>query len=235
MLKYEEVAYSIEKYIRENNLKQNDKLLSTEELMAKYDVSKSTVVKALSYLQQKGMIYQLRGSGIFVRRTNRKGYINLFENQGFTSLFDYSNISSKVIEIEEKQADEKIAENLSLPIGSIVIYVKRLRYIENQIFCLEESYYDKETVPYINKEIAEHSIYAYVKNVLKVKLGYSDKFLQVVKLTDDVAELLELKEGDPALVTEEIFHKANGETFNFSKITYHYVYSQFYAASVEVK
>ena len=235
MLKYEEIARNIELYIREHNLRQNDKLPSTEELMNHYKVSKSTIVKALSYLQQKGMIYQLRGSGIFVRRTNRKGYINLFENQGFTSLFDYSNVSAKVLAIEEIGADEEVAESLNIAVNEPVLYVKRLRYIEKQIFCVEESYFNKTTVPYVNKEIAEQSLYQYLTNVLKVKLGYSDKFLHVIKLSEETAQLLDLKKDDPALLTEEIFHKGNGEPFNFSKITYHYINSQFYMASVEMK
>ncbi|MGX7031366.1 GntR family transcriptional regulator [Vagococcus zengguangii] len=235
MLKYEEIAHNIERYIREHNLRQNDKLPSTEEMMNEYQVSKSTIVKALSYLQQKGMIYQLRGSGIFVRRTNRKGYINLFENQGFTSLFDYSNVSAKVLAIEELGANEEVAESLNIAVGEPVLYVKRLRYIEEQIFCVEESYFNKMTVPYVNKEIAEQSLYQYLTNVLKVKIGYSDKFLHVIKLSEQVAQLLELEKDDPALLTEEIFHKGNGEPFNFSKITYHYVNSQFYMASVEMK
>lgn len=235
LLKYQEIAKNIENYIKKNNLKQNDKLPSTEELMTFFEVSKSTIVKALAYLQQKGMIYQLRGSGIFVRRTNRRGYINLFENQGFTSLFDYSNISAKVILIEEIQATEEVADSLNCLVEEHVWHIKRIRYIENQIFCVEESYFKKDLVPYINKEIAEHSIYQYLTDVLKIKIGYSDKFLHVIKLSEEMASLLELQAGDPALLSEEIFHAAKGEPFNYSKVTYHYIHSQFYTHSIEIK
>ena len=55
-----------------------DKLPSVEQLKARYEVSKSTIIKALAILQRDGMIFQTRGSGIYVRNKINQGYINLF-------------------------------------------------------------------------------------------------------------------------------------------------------------
>lgn len=83
MLKYQQIATEIETYIEEHQLQQGDKLPVLETLMAQFEVSKSTITKSLELLEQKGAIFQVRGSGIFVRKHKRKGYISLLSNQGF--------------------------------------------------------------------------------------------------------------------------------------------------------
>lgn len=83
MIKYQQIADEIETYIEENALQQGDKLPVLEALMAYFNVSKSTITKALDLLEKKGAVFQVRGSGIFVRRHRRNGYNSLLSNQGF--------------------------------------------------------------------------------------------------------------------------------------------------------
>ena len=86
MLKYQQIASDIEKYIVTHELQQGDKLPVLETLMNQFAVSKSTIIKSLDLLERKGIVYQVRGSGIFVRRHRRKGYISLLSNQGFKKI-----------------------------------------------------------------------------------------------------------------------------------------------------
>lgn len=71
ILKYQQIAIEIEKHIEDNALQQEDKLLVLGALMAHFEGSKSTITK-LNLLEKKGAIFQVRGSGIFVRRLKRK-------------------------------------------------------------------------------------------------------------------------------------------------------------------
>src|SRR5699024_12311382 len=100
MLKYQKIAYEIKKYIEDNDLQQGHKLPVLEKLMKQFSASKSTLSNALDLLENKGDIYQVRGSGIFVRRHKRKKYINLLSKQGFKKDIEHLKITSKVIEIE---------------------------------------------------------------------------------------------------------------------------------------
>ena len=68
MLKYQLIANQIENTIYENDLPKGTKLPTVEQLACDYNVSKSTIVKALESLVLKGIVYQVQGSGIFVRR-----------------------------------------------------------------------------------------------------------------------------------------------------------------------
>ncbi|WP_437832741.1 GntR family transcriptional regulator (plasmid) [Niallia taxi] len=228
MLKYQQIATEIEKYIEENSLQQGDKLPVIEALMNQYEVSKSTITKSLELLEKKGIIFQVRGSGIFVRRHHRKGYISLLSNQGFKKDLEDYQITSQIIDFDVRKPTLEAVQSLNLQETDEVYYVKRVRYINGQTLCLEESYYHKGIITYLNKEIISESIFHYITEGLGLKLGFSDMYLQVGKLQEEEASLLGLQSGDPKLCAESIFHLTNGQPFDFSKVTYNYEQSQFF-------
>ncbi|WP_214812594.1 GntR family transcriptional regulator [Exiguobacterium sp. s181] len=227
MLKYQQIANEIEQYIHEQNLKQGDKLPVLEQMMNEYAVSKSTITKALELLERKGVIFQLRGSGIFVRRHNRPGYMSLFSTQGFKSNLGDRVLTSGVIDVSVMKPDALVAENLGIGVSDDVYRVERVRYVDGEVLCHEESYYVKAIVPYLNREIVADSIFDYVQSALGVTIGFSDMYLQVDRLTEVEAGHLGLQENDPTLRIETIFHLTNGKPFDYSRITYHYAHSQF--------
>lgn len=228
MLKYQQIAIEIEKYIQENELQQGAKLPILEAFMAQFDVSKSTITKSLELLERKGVIFQVRGSGIFVRRHRRKGYISLLSNQGFKKDLEDFTITSKVIELDVIKPTQVVADNLNISPNDDVYYVKRVRYINGETLCLEESYYNKTMITYLNKEIVSESIFHYIQEGLGLKVGFSDIFLHAHKLNEEEALYLGLNEGDPKLYVEQIFHLTNGQPFDFSKVTYNYKQSHFF-------
>lgn len=228
MLKYQEIAEKIERYIEENGLKQGSKLPVIEALMKQYGVSKSTIIKTLELLEKKGIIFQVRGSGIFVRRQNRKGYISLLSNQGFKKDLEDYVLTSTIIELEVRKPTEEVSINLNMELNEDVYYVKRIRYINGQTLCLEESWYNKSIITYLNKEIVSESIFHYITEGLGLKVGFSDVYLQVDKLNEEEATFLGLEKDAPKLLVESIFHLTNGQPFDFSKVTYNYQQSQFF-------
>ncbi|TWT25425.1 GntR family transcriptional regulator [Planomicrobium sp. CPCC 101110] len=232
MLKYQHIAEEIENYIEEHKLQQGDKLPVLQDLMSQFEVSKSTVTKALELLETKGVVFQVRGSGIFVRRHKRKGYISLLSNQGFKKNLEEFQITSKVIQLDVRKPTTEAALNLNIGPDDDVYYVKRVRYIQGQPLCLEESYFNKSIVTYLNNEIITESIFNYITDGLGLNVGFSDMFLHIDKLTEEEAGYLGLEKGDPKLYVESIFHLTNGQPFDFSKVTYNYVQSQFFIQAV---
>ncbi|MFY0762376.1 GntR family transcriptional regulator [Metabacillus dongyingensis] len=231
MLKYQQIATEIEKDIEENALQQGDKLPVLEALMTRFEVSKSTITKSLDLLEKKGIVFQVRGSGIFVRRHKRKGYISLLSNQGFKKSLEDFQITSEVIELDVRKPTKEAALNLNMELDDDVYYVKRVRYIYGLTLCLEESYFNKSIITYLNNEIVSESIFNYLTEGLGLKIGFADTFLHVNKLTDEEAKYLGLKKGDPKLYVESVFHLTNGQPFDFSKVTYNYEQSQFFIQS----
>lgn len=152
----------------------------------------------------------------------------MLSNQGFKKDLEDYELTSKIIELEVRKPTEEVALNLNLDVNEDVYYVKRIRYINGQTLCLEESYYNKSIITYLNKEIVTESIFHYITEGLGLKVGFSDVYLQVEKLNEEEAAYLKLEKDDPKLLVESIFHLANGQPFDFSKVTYNYQQSQFF-------
>ncbi|ENH98161.1 transcriptional regulator family protein [Gracilibacillus halophilus YIM-C55.5] len=228
MLKYQAIANEIKQFIEDNDLQQGHKLPVLESLMSQFKASKSTIINALDLLEKKGDVYQVRGSGIFVRRHRRKGYINLLSNQGFKKDLDNFQITSEVIELDVRKPNSEVADSLNIHIHDDVYYVKRIRYINGKTLCLEESFFNKAIVTYLNKEIVSESIFNYIQEGLGLKIGFSDLYIHVDKLTAEEGKYLGLNEGVPKLFAETIFHLTNGQPFDFSKVTYNYEQSHFF-------
>lgn len=235
MLKYQIIANEIENNIYSNDLPQGTKLPTVEALASEYKVSKSTIVKAVESLVSKGLVYQLQGSGIFVRRRNRNGYIDLNITQGFTTSLKEFNITSKVLDFDLIRADEEIAKLIECDVNDEAYFIKRVRYINDEIMCYEEAYYKKSIVPYLTEEIAKGSIFEYLQTALNLKPGFSDRYLHLEKLDNNLANILKLEPGDPAMVVLEQIYLPSGVSFNVSKLVYNYKNTQFFLQSSYVK
>lgn len=221
-VKYKDIAYSIEGAILYGQYNKSAKLPTEEELMKEYLVSRNTIRKAISLLVDRGYVYQVQGSGIFIRQTSKDGYITLGNMRGLTGDFPSKVITTKLLVLEQVKADVEIAKKMKCVEGTELYHVKRLRYLDGYSFAVEYSYYNKNIVPYLNNEIVEKSIYSYILNDLKLNIGFADKIIYCDKLSTEHSELLQLSEGDPATIIEDTVYLTNGLIFDVSKVVYNY-------------
>ena len=227
--KYIEIAQKLEQYIIDNNLEQGAKLPIFTELLTKYQISKSTLVKAFEILQKRGLIYQVQGSGTFVRRPKRDGYVNFLENNGFTSDLTDHLSKAKVIELEIITAPKEIQS--AFKCGPEAFYhLKRIRYLNQRSLCIEESFYRKSIVPFINEQVAEGSMFAYIHQ-LGHNISFSDKYMRIRQLSAKEGALLDLPAASPTLEVHEIYYLASGLPFDYSFTTYNYQNSRFFIQS----
>ncbi|MBP2057361.1 GntR family transcriptional regulator of bglA [Lactobacillus colini] len=230
MKKYQLVADKIRQAIKKNNLKRGDKLPKIKDLVDEFGVSKATVLQALALLAKQGTVYKIQGSGIFVREpADLEGYMSLLTNRGLTGVVD--NISTEVISIDELDEPPEKAKKYFEDEDLRCYCLKRLRKTNDKPFVLEESYYLKKYVPFISKEIAQGSMFKYISEGLNEEIRFSDKFMWVEKLNECVANKLELKAGDPALIVNDLYYMGNGKIFDVSFLTYNYQNSKFFDQS----
>lgn len=232
MLKYEQVAKLIAAFIKKEKLGQGDKLPSIDQLTERFEVSKTTIIKALEVLEIKGRIYQVRGSGIFVRQSQRPGFINLTGAEGFANDLSGFDTKAEVLSLETLKANEKLQEILKLSPEEDVFCLRRLRLIQGLPYCLEESYYSKRHVLFLNEEIARASVFTYLQEDLKLKFGFADIYFRISNLSKDQAKLLKQANNDATLLTESIYYLHNGEPFNYSVLRYHKDQAQFFLPSL---
>jgi GntR family transcriptional regulator of bglA len=220
--KYETIVNILEKEILDGKYDSNKKLPTEEELIARLNVSKNTVRKAIDILVTKGYIYRVQGSGIFLRDFTREGCMDIREMNGLTKTYSNNNLKSKVLELSLINADEELASKMRCNVNTKLYYVKRVRYLSGEPMEIEESYYNKDIIPYLNEEICSKSIFSYIINDLKLKIGFADRVISCEKLNEEEAELLNLKKDDPTLIINNTVFLSSGIVFDVSLEKYNY-------------
>ncbi|PGK09267.1 GntR family transcriptional regulator [Bacillus cereus] len=220
--KYKQIADVLEQNIRDGLFNETKKLPTEEALMNRFEVSRNTIRKVISQLVNRGYIFQVQGSGMFLRETSVTDYINLGSLRGLTKNLVSQNIETKVLELEVIDADEEIAKQMQCEAGTRLYFLKRLRIVDAKPFSIEVSYFKKDIIPYLNEEIALSSVYSYFIEDLRLNIGFADKVISCEKVNKDNAQLLELNEGDPALLIENTVYLVNGTIFELSQSMFHY-------------
>ncbi|MED1059892.1 GntR family transcriptional regulator [Bacillus mycoides] len=220
--KYKQIADVLEQNIRDGLFNETKKLPKEEALMNRFEVSRNTIRKVVSQLVNRGYIFQVQGSGMFLRETSVTDYINLGSLRGLTKNLVSQNIETKVLEIEVIEANEEIVERMQCEIGTRLYFLKRVRIVDGKPFSIEVSYFKKDIIPYLNEEIALSSVYSYFIEDLRLNIGFADKVISCEKINKENAKLLELNEGDPALLIENTVYLVNGTIFELSQSMFHY-------------
>ena len=216
-LKYETVAAGIRALIS-TSLAPHDPLPSERELMASYDVSRTTVRSAIKKLVDEGRVYNIRGSGTFVgsiasftRTLKLKSFTEDMTNRGFSA-------SSKILAVAMIEADQEIAGHLAIPIGTKCTHMRRLRLADNHAMAIEDVYLPKTVVAIEDLQLNE-SLY--------VQLGASDhevyraeEDIRAINLTAKDSRLLEVPDGSAALQVQRVGSSRKGQLVEFARTIY---------------
>lgn len=228
MTKYESIANQIADRINNNEFSETHKIPTEDQLVEEYKVSKNTVRSAIKVLMKAGLIFPVQGSGMFIRETRKYNTVFLSGTRGITKDHPGNHLINKCLSLEIIHADDNLAQIMQCEIGTPIYYIERLRIVDDAPYAIEYTYYNKDIIPYINKEIVESSIYGYIKNDLHISFGFADKYISSRKLTEKESQLLKLEVGDPAIIIEDNVYLSNGTLFNSSNVVYNYKLAHFF-------
>lgn len=222
--KYQKISSTIESQIENGYYDQ--KLPTEDELIQTFGVSRNTIRKAIDILVKKGYIIPIQGSGMFIRDVASNG-VNLENFRGLTSDYPNHKIGTELLIFTTINAPSEIAKAMKCEVGTELYHVVRLRKIDDIPWVIEYSYFNKTLIPYLNREIIEHSIYHYIRTTIKNQLGYVDRIIEAGKLGAHDASLLGLQEGDPSLVSINKAMFKTGEIFDYSINIHNYKHARF--------
>ena len=185
MKKYKQIFKLLEQDILNEKYQINDYLPSEHELVQTYKVSRDTIRKSLDLLQKAGLIQKRRGQGSKVIQqeqidfpvSNLTSYQELVRQHGMNS-------KTNVIQLEKITVDKKLSSLTGFPEYRLVWRIIRQRVVDGIASVLDIDYLDKSFVPSINREIAEHSIYAYLEDELGLHISYAQKEITIDPATN---------------------------------------------------
>ncbi len=225
-VKYKVICDDLADEIYKGNYNETKKLPTEEELIEKYEVSRNTIRKAIDFLTRRGLVIPIQGSGVFLRGTLSKGCVNLEDFNGLTDSFG-ELITTKVNSFKLISADDKLAKIMECVVGTPIYFVERLRTVDGIPYVVEYSYYNKDVVPYLSEEIVGKSIYRYLREELKLPIGFVDRVITAGVLNEHDARELDLTPGEPALVSTNRAFMKNGVIFDYSIDIHNYKETKF--------
>jgi GntR family transcriptional regulator len=232
---HEEVYESIKSKIDNNEYELGKPLPREIDLSAIYKVSRQTVRKVLEKLKYEGYIYTIKGKGTFVKGKKTDYYLSNIES--FSEIISKQGATPNSIILCAKliEADPRIANELSMPIGSNCFYVERVRKADDVIMCYEETYISSDLCPELDKYVSPNSsLYSLYENRYKLELGKGDFRLEATQATAKIAEMLRIRSHEPVLYMRANVKLSNGKQLYY--VDAYYVGSKYvFTTSLERK
>ena len=176
------------------------------ELCQMFDVSRPTIRKVLDYLEEEGIIERVQGRGTFY--IGNRMPIDYSDQSshgiGLYSILSYAGklTNSRVLQQNVELPTKKVASRLQLSEGELVFHLKRIRYVNGELYNIADDYIPLKYCPQIAevdftsaslmKTMEEHQIIPFRE----------EKTIEIFKADELEATYLNLKVGDPITVTK---------------------------------
>ncbi|MBI4731442.1 MAG: GntR family transcriptional regulator [Chloroflexi bacterium] len=130
---YEQVRLRLMERITAGEWDDGSPLPSENELSEHYGVSRITIRRAISEIVRGDFVYRKQGKGTFVKP--RDAYYLLGGAQDFPKNAQAlgKKARSEVIGFDWIPADETLAARLGLPTGERVLFIKMIRYLDDEV------------------------------------------------------------------------------------------------------
>ncbi|ENH98181.1 GntR family transcriptional regulator [Gracilibacillus halophilus YIM-C55.5] len=196
----------------------NEYLPSEHELMEQFQTSRETVRKALHLLAQNGYIQKIRGKGSLVIDRSKFD----FPVSGLVSFKELAeNLdqtpTTTVHQCERMTPSDFVRDQLRLAYTDQVWEVVRTRSFDNSRIILDKDYLAEKYVPYLTKDIAQDSIYAYVEGELELTISFAKKEIVVEEPTKEDRSLLDLEGFHNIVVIKNYVYLEDASLFQYTE------------------
>lgn len=201
----------------ENEMQENEKILSEREICEKYDLSRATVRQATAELEKEGYIYKKHGKGTFV--ASKKINQNL---QGFYSFTEEMKKrgkvpTTKVLKFEILPLNHEVAKKMHLTHGEIVYKFCRLRLADGESMMVETTYVPYNTFPGITKEtLSNNALYDIFRDSFNQKVEYAEEEFLPILTNESEAKNLKIEVGSPSLKINRFAYNKFGKIIEYT-------------------
>lgn len=215
---YFQVAQKIEAAIMDGELPAGSRLENEVALGDRLGLSRPTVRRAIQELVDKGLLVRRRGIGTQVVHGQVTRGVEL------TSLFEDltrsgKKPSTKMLEVKEVKADNKMAEILAVALGSPILYVKRLRLADNVPVSILENWLPADFVDLDREAMIEHGLYQLLRS-RGVNIRVAKQRIGARKSTTLESELLEIDKNSAVLTMDRTAYDNSGRAVEFGHHCY---------------
>ena len=190
--------------------------------METYSYSKDTIRKALSMLELDGYIQKRQGrnSVVLDHHHMKKQYLSELRTAGELNRPALHQIETELTDLYIVQGQADLMTIFEVDETVDFYRVGRVRTIDGERLEYEVSYFDRRIVPFLNREIAEGSIYHYLEDELGLKISHSRREISFRYANEEEKRLMDLGDYEMVVVVESTAYLANGQVFQAGSISY---------------
>ncbi|WP_158780638.1 GntR family transcriptional regulator [Pantoea sp. BAV 3049] len=200
----------VSEWIRENvykgELDTGDRIPSENQLMEILNVSRGTVKKAVTLLVNEGLLVQVQGKGTFVKSENisyslGEGLLSFAESLESQNL----KFNTQVVTSRIEPATKQVASKLRVEVGEPILYLERLRSVEDEKVMLIENRINMKLCPGIKDvNFNENNLFPTIERLSKRKIGFAESRYAARIIGNERGNYLEVKEDAPVLHLEQL-------------------------------
>jgi GntR family transcriptional regulator len=182
-----------------------------EDLCRIFNVSRVTVRTAVMELVRQGYLKRQQGRGTFVFRKTVSDGITMITRFREMLLDKDITYTTRVLARTVMMPIDDLDMKLRVPKDRHIIYIKRLRLIENEPVLLQETYIPYHICPLLLEEDVENqSLFDLFEKKYGIKITRVENHVEIAHITADEARFMGLSEGSPAILLSQYFF--SGET-----------------------
>jgi GntR family transcriptional regulator len=206
--RYLRVYTSLRNQIENLEYKVGELLPPEPELERLFDVSRTTVRKAVELLANQGFVHIQQGKGTSIldyKATQRLQYVTSFSEtlreQGF-------EVEHKVLSVQRKSASSRTALMLKITEGAELVQIERVAYANRKPIAIMLNHLIPEIVNGIEERAGKiGSLYHFLENEYNIFIDAATDYITAKVAEEREAELLEVETGEPLLIVRRISYR----------------------------
>lgn len=219
-IKYIDIYKDLKSKIENGDYEFQELLPSENHLIQTYECSRNTIRRAISTLVSDGYVQVMQGKGvrnIFQPTMQASFTIGNIESFKESAIRNHQIYKTKVLCFTSLTADKKTSKRTGFPIGAELYYLQRIHYLDGKALILNHSFFLKDVVSNLTKEIAESSIYEYFENELHISIVNSKRTMTVEKMTKLDEKYLNLGDYNCLAVVSSQTYNKDGIMFEYTQ------------------
>lgn len=233
--KYEAIYRDLREKIEDETYAYGEFLPSENQLTEEYSCSRNTVRRALARLTQEGCIQPQHGRGVRVIYSPvppAEFIIGGIESFAETAERNHLQTETHVDALTDLTCDERLSRRTGFPVGSELIYVRRVRFLDGVAAILDTNVFLREVTGPLTTSVAASSIYRYLEQDLGIKITTSRRRITSERATQADMRYLDLDDFDfVSVVTGQTFDQ-KGRMFEYTQSRHRPDYFAFYDTAV---
>jgi GntR family transcriptional regulator len=193
--------------IREQNLSPGDRLPTEEQLQKRYNLSRTTVRRALHELELEGRVKRVRRRGTIVSEPQIIHRPELSYHPFNEYLATNSSLGWKVLFAGKVAAPPEVAKRLQIAPGTETFHLKRLHLVVDEIIGYHEAYVSPHFDEAIEEsQMTESGTLQYLDGGGHLEGSLADRVIQAVAADEQLSSLMKIEIGVPLLKVNRLVY-----------------------------